>query len=419
MNIDQHLSEVVNNIVAQVTDTVDARIQAMIAGRVQEALAEIDLTDLIDQQLHYKLDNKIAGVPIDTGLIQGKIDDMTSGIVVALETEARTTVNRIVGERVMKADFNAVMQSVLNAKIADKLTDYTFPDTSIPGAAINTSGLLISGDNVKGGIITSFASTGIDDRASACQLTVFDEYTVSENNFITQSLTVKGKTTIEGDLVVTGTIPQDSPMFQVFTDTVRAQVLGSLDNHLFVNYSDLVLNRLKTEGLDLNMVKLNGQQIIDRNVLSPSITESNLTKLGVVRDLKTIGETLLNQTVYVSNQRVGINTVEPSRSLTVWDQEVELGMGKRSADTGIFGTVRNQNLVLSANAKDNLTLNTDGSVSVNQLNIGKVSVSSAELPPTTDSPKGTIVFNANPTLGGPLGWVSLGGARWANFGIID
>jgi len=29
------------------------------------------------------------------------------------------------------------------------------------------------------------------------------------------------------------------------------------------------------------------------------------------------------------------------------------------------------------------------------------------------------VFNANPTLGGPLGWVSLGDARWANFGLVD
>jgi len=29
------------------------------------------------------------------------------------------------------------------------------------------------------------------------------------------------------------------------------------------------------------------------------------------------------------------------------------------------------------------------------------------------------VFNSNPSLGGPLGWVSLGDARWANFGIID
>ena len=44
---------------------------------------------------------------------------------------------------------------------------------------------------------------------------------------------------------------------------------------------------------------------------------------------------------------------------------------------------------------------------------------SSETPPTDDQPMGTIVFNSNPSLGGPLGWVSLGGARWANFGIID
>ena len=75
--------------------------------------------------------------------------------------------------------------------------------------------------------------------------------------------------------------------------------------------------------------------------------------------------------------------------------------------------------MIGTNNKNNLTLTPDGGVAVNQLTLGFITMSSASAPPTTDSPKGTVVFNSNPSLGGPLGWVSLGNATWANFGIID
>ena len=51
--------------------------------------------------------------------------------------------------------------------------------------------------------------------------------------------------------------------------------------------------------------------------------------------------------------------------------------------------------------------------------IGDISIGSSDTPPNNNQPKGTILFNSNPSLGGPMGWVSLGDARWANFGIID
>ena len=64
-------------------------------------------------------------------------------------------------------------------------------------------------------------------------------------------------------------------------------------------------------------------------------------------------------------------------------------------------------------------LTPDGATTVNQLNIGTTNISVSGSPPTSDQPKGSIVFNTNPSLGGPMGWVSLGNASWANFGVID
>ena len=103
----------------------------------------------------------------------------------------------------------------------------------------------------------------------------------------------------------------------------------------------------------------------------------------------------------------------------IWDQEVEIGLGKYSSNTGILGIPRNQSLVLSVNQKNNVTLTPDGGVSVNQLTLGGMTMTTSDMPPSTNQPKGTLVYNSNPTLGGPLGWISLGEARWANFGYID
>ena len=50
---------------------------------------------------------------------------------------------------------------------------------------------------------------------------------------------------------------------------------------------------------------------------------------------------------------------------------------------------------------------------------GTVSISVSDTPPADGQSKGSIVFNSNPSLGGPMGWVSLGNAQWANFGVID
>jgi hypothetical protein len=123
--------------------------------------------------------------------------------------------------------------------------------------------------------------------------------------------------------------------------------------------------------------------------------------------------------VYITDKRLGINTLEPGAVLSVWDEEVEIQISKRKKDTAQIGSIRNHAVVLSSNNKENLVLNTDGSVTAQSITIGNMNFTSAASAPNYEAVKGTVVFNENPSIGGPLGWVSLGGARWANFGIID
>jgi hypothetical protein len=326
-------------------------------------------------------------------------------------------INEYIQSHINKIDFISLCQSALVSAIQNQT--FKYPQNSIPSEAVDTSTLTISGDKINGGIITNFGSTGIDDKATDCRLSIFDETTVVENNLLTKDLTVKGTVTIEGDLNVTGKVPQNSPMYLALVSDAANDVRSRLNEVVFKNYSDMVFDQIKTNGLDLSKLTVNGEMAIDGSNLSNKIVNSNLQKVGMLKELQVQGETFLSQTLYTTTNRVGVNTIEPSQALSIWDQEIEIGFGKQSSNTAIMGTPRSQTLILTSNGKNNVVLETDGSVTVNKINLDNISISASLIPPSDNQPRGTIVFNASPSLGGPLGWVSLGDAKWANFGIID
>jgi hypothetical protein len=346
-------------------------------------------------------------------IVQQVVEDLTTQV----QAQVMSTISEQIAQTISRIDMNALFQSALTSAVAGNR--FQFPVNSIPAESIDITGFKITGDQVAGGIVTNFGSTGIEDQATTCQLTIMDDVTVVENNLLTQNLTVKGTTTIEGDLNVTGSVPESSVLFQNLVRVATNNVRTSLDQVVFKNYADMVYHQIKTDGLDLNKITFNGQDIISNKGLASTITVSNLQQLGQLKELQVSGETLLSDTLYVTNKRIGVNTIEPAQALSVWDQEVEIGFGKYGTNIAVMGTPRNQSLIISSNGKSNLIATPDGAVAVNQLAIGKVTISAANSPPATDHPKGTIIINSNPSIGGPIGWVSLGEARWANFGIVD
>jgi hypothetical protein len=185
--------------------------------------------------------------------IDKPLNDIVKNIIAEVTDKLQDQIAALAKEQVVAAVKKAPVQSYFDKAFADAVAKQKieFP----------TDKLELSGDQITGGIIKQFGSTGIDDKATACQLTILDDVTVVENNLLTKNLTVKGDTQVEGNLTVAG-------------KDVRLQ----------------------------------------------------------------------------------------------------------------FGTV---------------------------------TMYSSSTPPKTAESKGTIVFNSNPTLGGPLGWISLGEGRWANFGFID
>jgi len=140
-----------------------------------------------------------------------------------------------------------------------------------------------------------------------------------------------------------------------------------------------------------------------------------------LNELEVSGEALLSDVLYTTpgNKRVGINTMEPSDALTVWDQETEVVIGKHASQEGYIGTRRRQDLNIGANNKVGIKVRSDGTVSMDKLELLGRTISSGKSIPGHAAKKGDIVLNDNPTVGGYVGWVCLDGIRWAGYGKID
>jgi hypothetical protein len=421
MNIDDQVNQIVKNIVTEITTKVQQQAMLAIEQKIAEVVSAIDTSAVLSEKLNQKLDERLSRLPIDTKSIETELTNRVSALATGLSTHVQSQsialANESILSQVKAIDFQEICQATLISAI--QTNKFTFPDASIPATAIQVNDLRVSGDNVSGGIIKLFGSTGIDDKATDCRLTIFDEVTVVENNLITRDLTVKGSTTIEGDLIVTGRVPEDSAMYTGLVNSVSERVKTNINHAVFDGYANLIFERIKESGLDLSKITLNGTEIVNGGNLSNNITFSNLQRVGTLTELRVGGEALLSQTLYTTNKRIGINTLEPAQALSIWDQEVEIGFGKRAENVAVIEAPRNQQLILGTNGKNNIVLLPDGSVVANKITIGATTLTSASTPPSYDSPQGSIVFNSNPSIGGPLGWVSLGGARWANFGFVD
>lgn len=419
MDISDHFGKIVESLVNEISSNVKAKVDDIINVSVAEKLSAFKFEDFIQSAATAAMEKKIAEYTIDQKKLENRIVGRINEVIKEAETKTTLEIDEAVKNRVSGSNFNEVLTSSLSRIISDRISEFVFPDNSIPASSLKFDNFKISGDNIQGGIISSFSSVGIDDRASQVALTILDEITVVENNLVTKDLTIEGAMTVNGKFVVNGEVPKDTTFFRDLVNESSTATVEKLDSNLFENYSRIIFNKIRNEGLDLNKITLNNTEIIQNNTLGPSVVNSNLQKLGTLKELQVSGEALLSESLYVTRGRIGINTIEPSAPLSIWDDEIEIIASKRQKDMGSFGTPRPQQLTLFANNKNNIILETDGSVQINDLRIGPMRFTSADRPPNYVSERNHVVWNTNPNPGGPLGWVCLGGSNWANFGIID
>jgi hypothetical protein len=418
MAVNDSFNNLINDITQQVLQQVQAQVQGAITDAVNQQINNLISGDDIRAIVLSRVNENLYNYTPNLSQFESGLQNASNQIINNLNASAESKINGLINDKISSFDIDATISNYVSSRLESLSDKFPFKDRSIAGSAIDAEGLEITGDNITGGVIKNFGSTGIDDQSSSCQITILDVGAVFENTVYAGKLEVKGGATIEGDLTILGEIT-DNPGYQKLVADTGTSVLASIGPDLLDEHQNRVFERIRDEGMDLSRVTFNGKVIVDGNKLTSAILESQLQSLGVVRDLQTQGENLLSDTLYVSAKRVGVNTMDPNTALSVWDEEIEIGLGKQSQGIARIGIVRDHKLIIGTNKKDNITLNPDGVTEIPQLRLGNMLMSTSPTPPHYDAPRGTIVFNEQPNLGGPLGWVSLGDAKWANFGIID
>ena len=254
----------------------------------------------------------------------------------------------------------------------------------------------ISGDVIDGGTITNFSSTGIKDSSKETVLEINNDTTNVYND-----LFVRGK----------------------------------------INCQTLQYNRAQVPSLDVTeAVRIDGNEVIWKTRLGKSVKESSLRKVGILDDLE------VKETLYAKDGRVGINTTVPNKSFAVRSQGIEVVIGADDA-TGFVGTFEPRPFAIGTDDKKIIHIATDGKVTVrNTITVeGKLGIgiknpqedlevkgnikfqdrtfSAGDAVPTTGTwTRGSIVWNSEPDLGQPIGWICMkGGApgHWRPFGTVN
>jgi len=423
MNLDETTQQFLKHLTDSFINNIQREISVHITQDIHRAITEFDVKSQLQKQIEETVNSAVTNyhwpnvVPNsnynEDSVVKGIVAEFKSRTHEFLDTmvsAVQDDLRKLADDKLNDVNFVDVIRDRVTVQVSNNLSSYNFPANSIPGASIQPLGLQVHADNILPGIHKNFESTGIQDRATECQITILDQVTVVENRLVTNDLEIAGNATIRGNL---------NPEFM---DRLVNATVSNIEHRYgegtFDQYCDRVMTKINTDGLDSSRVMVSGKSIVENDTLAASVVNSNLQRVGALKELQVIGETLLDETLYVSQHRIGINTMDPESTFDLWDQEVEISAGKLSKDIGFIGTPKNQTLVIGANKNYNLAINTDGSVTVKQIRIGDSSQSSSNIMPVNDSPKGHIVWNTNPNLGAPIGWVSLGGARWAQFGTI-
>ena len=267
-------------------------------------------------------------------------------------------------------------------------------------------------------MLDNFSSTGIDDRATHCQLTVMDETTVVENKLTANSAEVITALTVK-DLVVKGSINTDNRSWDTLAESISEKTLKKLNEDWKESLIESITTKVSEQGIDIANIRAGDTYLVAGNQLASSITESSLRRVGTLQELSTSGKTVLNDTLVVVNDRVGINTADPDSALTVWDEEISIGLGKNQKNEAYIGTNRNQSLSIVVNRQPQIVLNTDGETRINKLRVGQFCIGHSPQVPGWSGTRGDIMFNSNPVPGSDFAWVCLGAFKWKALRIAE
>jgi hypothetical protein len=173
LDISKLINEQVYKAVAEHVSTVDMRalVESAITNAVDSAVIKIAKKAAEDLLTERNLSNEIAAL-------------VTTEVKSQLDSQSRMAVKIAVGQ----IDTKKIISEAVTQQLSLNIKKYDFPESSIPHSSINWANAVFNGDMVTGGIIRSFQSTGIQDNATDCQLTIVDGVIVAEGHLISKAI---------------------------------------------------------------------------------------------------------------------------------------------------------------------------------------------------------------------------------------
>ena len=419
----------------QLAQLVEQEIRTAVAQQVQQAVSQTAWIEDLERQIVGFVQDRITArfsnigtLPDLVATVEQRVGEMfANGFVPDLanyvdQPRIRQAVDLGVEKFVERTIENLSVDPVWITKIENLIAQRTEDRVRARLREVDLNqalaqAVLVNKDHLVKELAKNFTSQGIADRAVTTQLTVMDGVVVVEGETVTQDLSVERNTTLNGSLLVKGNlgvqgkIAVDNESWQELSEHVGNITYDRVKQDFAKELTDSMMTTIR-RGINLQDVSVDGQPLVSGGALSPGIKHSNLVSVGALESLQVDGHVSLRDTVTVTRGRLGINTEDPDSALSVWDEEVNVSMGKLSKNTAFVGTGRKGNLVLGTNRQNHIEIDSDGLTTVQRLRIGRNTISWSAETPGYSGTKGDVVFNVNTTAEGVFAWICLGAFRW-------
>lgn len=328
----------------------------------------------------------------------------------------------------------------------------------------------LSGDQITGGTITNFASSGIKDEATKQQITIKDSGVefgtvsvekVKGNLAVENSVTAKSITVdvlevkeLKTDLKLGQSAPLEVTVSNGETLVGKGMLLkgqGSTKQLIFTANPDKFTSTENFELIKDREYRIGGDPVLSATTLGPGVVKSSIRELGKLRGLVVDGNVSFGQYVFYNDNtnRLGIGIEEPNAGLSVCEDGVEVLLGTLDQSRGMVGTYASVPFDIVTDSTSRINVGSSGNITLNSSEVvlnGKMSIGVRTRDPRVDLhvagsikyqdhihqylngvpdsgtyTRGDIIWNTEPDVGRCIGWVCVRAGSpgtWMPFGEI-
>ena len=164
MDINDQLQSIVAGLIGNLKTNLEQELQDKISKEVVAKVANTELDSIISKQIEAELARRLEKFNFaDTSKahLTKLTADITKEIGDNIGEQARNQVTSEVARRLALIDLGQQVDELVKSKLESIVKLNKFPERSIPHTSIQFDKFTISGNVVKGGIISNFSSTGI------------------------------------------------------------------------------------------------------------------------------------------------------------------------------------------------------------------------------------------------------------------